>query len=388
MTIDVEDRLRRTLREVADRLEESGQEQARSVPVDGSRRRPRRVMAAAAAVMIAVGLAAVTAAVVAERGDESGSVVAGPGSVAPSVAPPGDEPEPVDDGLRPVVPAIAVAVDVDGLTYRAVVEQTSDGRMCVSPEFPPSSSPQPPAEPVCLPADAGGDDLVVGRVELPWTHADVIYAIGGADVESIRAVHYQEPPPELPEATRVDGDVAVHVAVHAIHVDELEALDGAGTPVASTLIPNRAPDTDSLAIPLPSGPLPPDGTPLCGPDDLEIVSASGMFVRIFASRVCWLAGYPAVSLRDESGNWVAFRGTGRKHLVTNGPTWTGLFEDGWTAVTTIEFGPPTGEEPRPFDALRLTLPNDAGDIELDGLDLTVEADTVTVTPFEADSQDF
>lgn len=64
-----------------------------------------------------------------------------------------------------------------------------------------------------------------------------------------------------------------------------------------------------------------------------------------------------------------------------------MFTPDLTAVTTIEFGPSVGE-PRQFDALRLTLPNDAGDIELDGLDLTVEADTVTVTPFEADSQDF
>jgi hypothetical protein len=105
---------------------------------------------------------------------------------------------------------------------------------------------------------------------------------------------------------------------------------------------------------------------------------------------CGLAGYPVVSGRTPSGAWVEVPTMPLDLAPTNGPPWTGVFSVELTAVVSLRAEPNSQCGPNPrragYEALRLTLPGGAGDIDID-LAFTFDGCPLQITPFSADSQD-
>lgn len=184
-----------------------------------------------------------------------------------------------------------------------------------------------------------------------------------------------------------------------------EGSPSEATPSSSTVLPTSTiaptttvPTTTAFAgATLPDGSPPRDGLAACTSEHLTVQSASfvpvgdapGLFVRILnTGRACWLDGHPKVSLRDEAGNWRDFTYDAVAGSTTNGPEWTGVFDPSLVGVVVFGERAPRQATPTSYDALRLTLPNGGGVLELDGVRTSTTADVLTVYPFEADSQDF
>jgi hypothetical protein len=155
-----------------------------------------------------------------------------------------------------------------------------------------------------------------------------------------------------------------------------------------------APVTRDSALPV--GTTPPPGSTACQSDDLKVQSAfsvpvhdgPGLFVRIFnVGDQCWLDGRPKVSLHAKDGDWRDFRYVAERGSTTNGPEWTGEFDPSLTAVVVFGAAAPMNLPPTTYDALRLTLPNEGGQLEFAGATITLTTDELSVYPFEADSQD-
>jgi hypothetical protein len=138
----------------------------------------------------------------------------------------------------------------------------------------------------------------------------------------------------------------------------------------------------------------PTGTALCQADELEVAPNPALqLIRLFnrSGRSCGLAGFVSVYGRIAAGPWRAVKSVPFGTRVTNGPRWTGVFDPNLTAVISIEPAPAAGcvarSAPTHFTGLRLTLPRDAGTIDIDTIQFEVTNCPLAVSPVEADSQD-
>lgn len=118
----------------------------------------------------------------------------------------------------------------------------------------------------------------------------------------------------------------------------------------------------------------------------------GLLIRIFRSGngSCWLAGYPEIQLRTEKGIWQSFAQEKRQGgPVTNGPEWSGVFTPDLVAVTTAaRSAEKTSAPAERYNAVRVRLPHDGGELTAEGFNLELATSTLVVSAFEADSQDY